>query len=163
MEKKCFKCNETKQLTEFYKHKKMQDGTLNKCKECTKRDSAMVRHSNLEYYKEYDRKRASLPHRVKLREEITKKWKEDPELKKRNAELKRKWSINNSDKKAAHTITGNAIRDGRLIKNNCEICGESKVDAHHDDYTKPLEVRWLCRKHHAEHHKKERESKRKNK
>ena len=52
--------------------------------------------------------------------------------------------------------TRNAIRRGDLIKQPCEVCQEKKVDAHHDDYSKPLSVRWLCRKHHAEHHAKAR-------
>ena len=34
----------------------------------------------------------------------------------------------------------------------CEVCGELKVEAHHDDYYKPFEVRWLCGHHHREHH-----------
>lgn len=47
-----------------------------------------------------------------------------------------------------------ALEAGRLIRCPCEVCGAPKVDAHHDDYSKPLEVRWLCRPHHVEHHAK---------
>ena len=48
--------------------------------------------------------------------------------------------------------TQNAINGGLLIKGLCEVCGDQKVEAHHDDYSKPMSVRWLCTKHHAEHH-----------
>lgn len=42
---------------------------------------------------------------------------------------------------------------GKINKMPCEVCGKEKVDAHHDDYMKPLDVRWLCRTHHLEYHK----------
>lgn len=42
---------------------------------------------------------------------------------------------------------------GLLIPQPCEICNEIKVQAHHDDYTKPWEVRWLCTNHHNEWHR----------
>ena len=54
--------------------------------------------------------------------------------------------------KATHTVN-NAIRDRRLIRLPCEICGDAKADGHYKDYSKPLDVRWLCRKHHKELHK----------
>ena len=58
----------------------------------------------------------------------------------------------NPEKYQARTAVNNAIRDGVLIKQPCRICGDS-ADAHHEDYSKPLDVWWLCRKHHAERHR----------
>lgn len=55
-------------------------------------------------------------------------------------------------KYVARYTVNNAIKSGFLSKKGCEICNEIEVEAHHDDYTAPLEVRWLCKKHHAHHH-----------
>lgn len=45
----------------------------------------------------------------------------------------------------AHDIVRNAVRHGRLIKQPCHICGSTiNVHAHHEDYSKPLDVIWLC-------------------
>lgn len=44
------------------------------------------------------------------------------------------------------------IRRGAIKKQPCEVCGNEKAQAHHDDYDKPIEVRWLCVRHHIEHH-----------
>ena len=41
---------------------------------------------------------------------------------------------------------------GDLVPQPCEVCGIQPTHAHHDDYTKPLEVRWFCRRHHGELH-----------
>jgi hypothetical protein len=38
-----------------------------------------------------------------------------------------------------------AVRAGRLVRAACETCGATKTQGHHDDYSKPLDVRWLCR------------------
>jgi hypothetical protein len=45
-----------------------------------------------------------------------------------------------------------AIRRGTLTRGPCETCGSEKVEGHHDDYLKPLDVRWLCKKHHMDAH-----------
>jgi hypothetical protein len=45
------------------------------------------------------------------------------------------------------------LKRGKLIKNSCEICGtQESIEMHHDDYSNPLSVRWLCNKHHIEYH-----------
>lgn len=66
------------------------------------------------------------------------------------AEYKRKYP----EKHRAHYLVRVAKKSGKLKQLPCQICGEVKSEAHHEDYTKPLEVVWLCRKHHREADKK---------
>lgn len=66
---------------------------------------------------------------------------------------RRLWKEANPEKNTAHTAVNAALRSGSLIKQPCEVCGVQKVHGHHDDYSRPLEVRWLCCKHHKEWHK----------
>jgi hypothetical protein len=49
---------------------------------------------------------------------------------------------------------------GKLIPRPCEVCGSLMVEKHHEDYSKPLMVRWLCRPCHQEMHKKKSSSNR---
>ena len=50
------------------------------------------------------------------------------------------------------TAVNLAILRGDLVRQPCEVCGKSKGHAHHDDYSQPLKVRWLCPAHHRQHH-----------
>jgi ribosomal protein S27AE len=52
----------------------------------------------------------------------------------------------------ARVVVYRALRSGKLHKDSCELCGDVDVVAHHDDYRKPLNVRWVCRKCHRELH-----------
>lgn len=69
-----------------------------------------------------------------------------------SAERKRRYKHAHPERHAAHAEMTKAIRSGRLIPQPCEKCGEEKVEGHHDDYSQPLSVRWLCKKHHLEAH-----------
>lgn len=52
----------------------------------------------------------------------------------------------------ARSAINNAIKRGRIKRGACEVCGRINANAHHEDYSKPLEVRWLCGDHHIERH-----------
>lgn len=55
-------------------------------------------------------------------------------------------------KARARGAVGQAIRMGRLTRQPCQVCGEAMSEAHHEDYSRPLAVEWLCRWHHAQRH-----------
>jgi hypothetical protein len=56
------------------------------------------------------------------------------------------------EKNHARDLVKTKIRQGIIIPQPCEKCG-SRGQSHHDDYSKPLEIRWLCTKHHGEVHR----------
>ncbi len=66
----------------------------------------------------------------------------------------RTWKQRNKHKTRAHATVARALKSGKLERGPCDVCGESIAEAHHEDYTAPLDVRWLCRQHHLEHHRK---------
>lgn len=136
--KTCFKCGVEKEIAEFYVHKAMSDGRLNKCKECTKSDVKKHYREAIDRIKAYDIERN--------------KTKERKEMQGRMSRTARtKYPI----KFGARAIVGNAVRDGRITKpTSCQTCGKQKqLDGHHSDYAKPLDVMWLCRQCHNDWHK----------
>lgn len=150
--KKCFKCKINKPIEMFYKHPKMADGYVNKCKECNKKDVRKNRAAKIDYYREYDRARANAPDRVEAR----KLYAQTDGGKEAFKKASKKWKELNQVKRAAHIIVGNAIRSGKLDKKyECSECGkkDGRVHGHHDDYSKPLDVRWLCARCHSDWHK----------
>lgn len=146
--KTCFKCSQNKHLSEFYKHPQMKDGHLNKCKDCTRKDTISNRNKNIEYYREYEKKRSDLPHRVQARREYAKTEKG------RNAgnRAKKRYILRNPEKTQAHRKLNNSLRSKKITKpSHCECCGKhsKRIEGHHEDYTKPLDVEWLCPSCHA--------------
>lgn len=181
--KECKKCNETKVITEFYKKKAAKDGHDGQCKSCVnmrnktwqkknpeaanavkKAYKERNRDSYLAQQREYamDRYRKNIHANLKENEtDHVKKSKRKYYEKNRvkiNARLLKRYHSSQEvkDKMVAHRKVAWAVKTGKLVSpKQCENClEERKLDAHHDDYSKPLEVIWICRKCHRREHSK---------
>lgn len=64
-----------------------------------------------------------------------------------------KWRAAHPKRVWAHKALHSGIRRGLVERQPCEVCGSEPTDAHHDDYDRPLTVRWLCRRHHKAAHR----------
>jgi hypothetical protein len=58
----------------------------------------------------------------------------------------------NPEQNMARSLLNDAIRTGKMTKGACVICGEVRTQGHHSDYSKPLDVIWLCQSHHRQLH-----------
>lgn len=81
-----------------------------------------------------------------------KKWRQNPKSKKLLKETRQKQDKKFPEKVRARANLNHHLKKGNIKKLPC-FCGETKVDAHHNDYSKPLEVIWFCRIHHIQLHK----------
>ena len=145
--RQCRTCGESKPLMDFYSQ---TNGNLQRdCKECWKAYVKANRLARADQYREYERGRANLPHRVELRQAYS----QTPEGKAAHQRAHKRQKELRPLHRAARVAVGNALRDGRLTRKPCEVCGKERAQAHHCDYSKPLEVMWLCPKHHAAWHK----------
>lgn len=75
-----------------------------------------------------------------------------------HASYMRNWRIShplNEDQKkraSARSMARVYTIRGKIKPKPCEVCGELKTERHHDDYNKPLDIKYFCRKHHVEYH-----------
>jgi len=145
--KVCKKCGRELLISEFYVHKQMSDGHLSFCKECVKTRVRKYRDDNIDEIKEKDKKRHSL---IFLNTEKEKNSYKNHQRSKYN------WAKRNRLKRNAHTQLKRAIDNGLILKQNkCEVCGKSncEIQAHHYNYSKPLDVIWLCTECHGKVHR----------
>lgn len=141
--RKCFKCQEIKENNYFSKDKNRKGGITYDCKECRSKyqkqyysdNEIRIRRRHSENYDvEYHRK-----YRTEHREE--------------NNEWKRKYLSTDYGRKRhlARTRLNDAVKGGKVIKGDCAYPNgncKGRMEAHHWDYSKPLDVVWFCRKHH---------------
>ncbi len=133
--KHCPTCGEWKPLSEFYRSSRTPDGLKSQCKKCHSESSRRTRNKdnarriNREYMR---RARARNPEKYRARE--------------------RAYARPHDEKYKARVILNSAVRSGIIIRpDQCSRCGKAgRITAHHSDYSKPLDVEWLCYECHGE-------------
>ncbi len=121
------------------------------CLTCRKRVAVRkFRATHPERWAEIQRKSQD-KNRENIRQYARDRWHNDPTIREKAAERR----ASERHKAIARTNLWKAVKRGEIVKGPCEI-GEDclgQIEGHHDDYSKPLEVRWLCKRHHQQHHK----------
>lgn len=134
--KRCRTCLQEKPSQNFLSDPKCSDGMKKQCKDCYRRQSR-------NYCRTHKKSKAAY-HRRRMR---------NPAFRKsRNDYAKRQYQKHKA-RHNARTKLGYAIKSGKIQKQPCEVCQSTHSQAHHDDYSQPLVVRWLCKLHHAQHHR----------
>lgn len=124
----CSTCNAALPLDAFYARR-------SSCKECTKAAVRANYRRNRDRFVAYDKRRERTAERKAAKSAAARRYRE-----------------RNPEKRAARVMVSNAIRDGRLLRQPCRLCGSTTVHAHHHDYSKPLDVEWLCKDCHWRQH-----------
>ena len=129
--KRCRVCKVEKELGEFNKQKRNKDGLRYDCKLCEKQYKKQYYLLNREQRKQYNQR-----NREKINHYQNQRYHRNPEKDKARQKL------------------NSAVRRGKIHKPlYCSSCeGDKHLEAHHTDYSKPLEVLWLCRSCHRELH-----------
>jgi hypothetical protein len=120
------------------------------CKECWKERVKKRRNEKITLIRAYDRERSRLPHRKAAKEEYRKR----PDVQKKLVARTRKARQTRPGMLLSHNAVMRGIKSGKIIRpDHCTRCLVQCVpQGHHDDYSKPLDVMWLCTFCHAARH-----------
>lgn len=134
----CTLCGKTKDESEFY------SGFV-RCKDCVRA------YQNAYRAKKNADKPSDWKQKTKDKKAYQKAWlAANPGY---ATKAKREWWHKNKDRLKVKWKVRDALKDGRLAKLPCFVCGATEVDAHHPDYSAPLSVVWLCKEHHKQLHR----------
>jgi hypothetical protein len=137
--KLCIKCKCVKSASGFHKNRLTLDGLYSYCKECTREVAREYRKKNPTYFADYNRRR----------------YRDDPEFREQVKEGGRQGRKKHPQKIRARNLLNRAVNSGRVHRPLCcSRCGgdSRRIEAHHHDYTKPLDVTWFCSACHKKEH-----------
>ncbi len=140
-QRRCYDCGHTKVLDLFVANARKPGGRGYLCKECR----------NTHRREQYTPQVGVLRTEEELaarRENARRGRAADPSA---NTAATGEWRKRNPKKRRVQRMVQKAVADGALARQLCEVCG-NHAEAHHDDYDKPLDVRWLCTRHHNAWH-----------
>jgi hypothetical protein len=150
IEKACSRCGEVKPAECFSKNRRSLSGLASECKECCKLRWRAYVESNPEKVSELSRRRG--------REWY---WRNRDEKRARRQKYGY-WTTGErlaayGEKEKARIALRAAVRQGEITKpERCEDCGRAtRLQGHHPDYSRPLEVEWLCARCHGKRHRTE--------
>ena len=164
--KACSKCGVVQPLSAFSLRSDSPDGHRADCKECVRAQDRERYQSNPEPAKQRaktwylanperaadSRRQWALANQDK-RSEVMKRWVlEHPD---RHEEHRKKWRSANQEKVLCYQQLQYAVQKGELLKSaTCQKCGATdvRIEGHHQAYSKPLEVMWLCSPCHKDLH-----------
>jgi hypothetical protein len=142
--KDCAECGKRLGLSEFGVNSATDDGLSRKCKKCVKayRDSRKQK-ANASKPADWKRKTEDMAAYMRAWSAANPGY---------MTAKKKEWWAKNKDRQRVKDAVKYALKTGKLVRKPCEVCNVVPAQAHHEDYSKPLEVVWLCRKHHTERH-----------
>lgn len=153
--KRCSQCGDVKDSLEFSKDKQNKDGLRSWCKSCVKQYMKSYYEENKEYHKHRVKEYRQTEAGKAVLAAAKKKYRKTEAGKAADAKKDKKRRIKYPKRYKARKAINNAIAARKISRQPCEKCGSEPAEAHHDDYGKPLDVRWLCPYHHREYHKSE--------
>jgi hypothetical protein len=140
--KTCNHCGKRKAISKFYEDRRKADGHFHQCKECVKQRVRDYTARNIEKTRACTRRSMRLPHRVEANKKaVIARMKERPEINR------------------ARQAVSRALKKGTIKKpkkcawSKCTTTRKYRIEAHHEDYNKPLIVNWLCTPCHGRLHK----------
>lgn len=160
---RCRKCGCEKVVAEFPKNKSLKRGFATQCKSCKNENSRRYYENDIDNQRNIKREAGRERRKVHVttdseREYIYQymiKYKNTEKFKENRKKAARKYLDENREKTRAHSKVKRAVKSGVIVKGPCSVCGSiENIHGHHEDYNKPLDVIWLCMKHHKELHRK---------